>query len=92
MTRSFRHKGLQRFDESGSKAGIQPAHAKRLELILALLQSARTPKGLELPGMRLHQLVGNRQGRWAVSVSGAWRVTFVFEDGHAWEVDYVQYH
>ncbi|MGB7740151.1 MAG: type II toxin-antitoxin system RelE/ParE family toxin, partial [Steroidobacteraceae bacterium] len=42
MIQSFRHKGLRRFYESGSLAGIQPAHAKRLRMQLAALESART--------------------------------------------------
>lgn len=92
MIRSFGHKGLARFFENGSKSGIQPAHATRLRLILALLHGARSPQDVGFPSSDLHPLRGNLAGHWAVSVNGPWRVTFRFEDGHAHEVDYVQYH
>ena len=39
MIKSFRHDGLQRFFKTGSKAGIQPNHAKKLRLLLARLDT-----------------------------------------------------
>ncbi len=47
---------------------------------------------MDLPGLRLHMLVGELRGRYAVSVSGNWRVTFRFEGSHAVDVDYVDHH
>ncbi|MBI4082646.1 MAG: type II toxin-antitoxin system RelE/ParE family toxin [Candidatus Lambdaproteobacteria bacterium] len=92
MIRSFAHKGLRRFFEQGSHAGVQPAHVKRLRTILGRLHTAIALQDLALPGLRLHALHGDLEGRRAVSVNGPWRVTFRFEEGHGWEVDYVQYH
>jgi len=92
MIRSFRHRGLARFFEQGTKAGIQPAHARRLRLILALLHAAKSPRDLAAPGLDLHPLRGGLAGTWAVSVNGPWRVTFRFSEGKAYEVDYVQVH
>jgi proteic killer suppression protein len=34
---------------------------------------------MNLPGLHLHELKGNRAGTWSVRVSGNWRVTFKFE-------------
>jgi len=45
-----------------------------------------------LPGYRLHQLKGDRKGAWAVSVSGNWRLVFVFEGENPTDVDLVDYH
>jgi proteic killer suppression protein len=92
MIRSFKHKGLARFFESGSKAGIQAQHAERLELVLGRLSAATSPKDMGLPGLDLHQLKGDRKGAWAVKVSGNWRVTFQFADKDADDVDYEDYH
>ncbi|MFO7727514.1 MAG: type II toxin-antitoxin system RelE/ParE family toxin [Desulfonatronovibrio sp.] len=92
MIRSFRHKGLAKFYKSGSTAGIQAAHAKRLRLILGRLNAATDPKDMDLPGLQLHKLSGNRDGIWSVKVSGNWRVTFLFENGDAEIVDYEDYH
>ncbi|MFP4109384.1 MAG: type II toxin-antitoxin system RelE/ParE family toxin [Desulfonatronovibrio sp.] len=91
MIRSFRHKGLAKFYKSGSTAGIQAAHAKRLRLILGRLNAATDPKDMDLPGLRLHKLSGNRDGIRSVKVSGNWRMTFLFESGDAEIVDYEDY-
>lgn len=92
MIRSFRHKGLQRFFESGSKSGIQPNHADRLRLILGRLDASTAPGDMDLPGLVLHPLKGSRKGFWSVRVSGNWRVTFRFEGKDAEVVDYEDYH
>lgn len=92
MIRRFRHKGLQRFFESGSKSGIQAQHADRLRLILAQLQAATSPRDMDLPGLVLHPLKGERKGTWSVRVSGNWRVTFAFAGKDADSVDYEDYH
>ncbi|CAA0110051.1 Endoribonuclease HigB [Zhongshania aliphaticivorans] len=92
MIRSFKHKGLAKFFKSGSTAGIQAAHAKKLRLILGRLNVALDAKDMDLPGLRLHELSGNRVDIWSVTVSGNWRVTFRFEDGDAEIVNYEDYH
>jgi toxin HigB-1 len=92
MIQSFRHKGLEQFFLTGSMAGIQPRHAKRLRLILARLHASTGPRDMRLPGLQLHQLSGDRAGEWAVSVSGNWRVTFTFQDTDVMSVDYEDYH
>ena len=92
MIRSFRHKGLEAFCLRGSRAGIRPDHASRLRLILTALDCARQPADMNAPGWRLHALHGNLCGFHAVKVNANWRVVFRFVDGHAWDVDYVDYH
>lgn len=91
MIRGFRHKGLAKFFETGSKAGIQTHHADRLRLILGRLSAATSPRDMALPGLNVHQLGGDRKGTWAVSVSGNWRVTFTFVGKDADAVDYEDY-
>lgn len=90
--RSFRHKGLELFFRTGSVAKIQHRHARRLRLILGRLNVATEPRDMALPGLRLHPLKGRLEGRWAVQVSGNWRVTFTFVEQDADEVDYEDYH
>ena len=92
VIRSFQHKSLARYFETGSKAGIQSRHAERLRLILGRLNAAAVPKDMDLPGLRLHPLKGVRKGIWAVWVSGNWRVTFKFVGPDAEVVDYEDYH
>ena len=92
MIKSFKHKGLQKFYETGSKAGINPLHATRLENLLGSLNLARTPQDMDEPGRFLHPLHGELAGHWSVRVSGNWRMTFRFRGSDAEVVDYQDYH
>jgi toxin HigB-1 len=92
MIKTFKHKGLQRFFETGSKKGIQPAHAVRLGRQLVALNRANKPADMDIPGWRLHSLNRELAGHWSVWVNGNWRMTFAFEDGDAILVDYQDYH
>lgn len=83
MIRSFAHKGLEKFFLKGTKSGIQAKHALRLRLILGRLNASVAPEDMNLPGLALHQLTGDRSGVWTVKVSGNWRVTFRFVGEHA---------
>jgi toxin HigB-1 len=92
MIKSFRHRGLERFFQTSSKAGIQPKHAQKLRLQLFALDNARAPLDLNAPGWRLHPLVGALKGHWSISGGGNWRITFRFEKEDVILVDYLDYH
>jgi len=92
VIKSFRHKGLRALYETGRTVGIQPVHKKRLRLQLAALDTAATIKDLDIPGFRLHPLKGKRKGFWAITMSGNWRITFEFQDGNAYILNYEDYH
>jgi len=92
MIKSFRHKGLQRFFESGSKSGIQAAHATKLRLQLAALDQAIKPEDLSAPSWALHPLEGDLRGHWSLTVNGNWRLVFAFEGENVELVDYLDYH
>lgn len=92
MIKSFKHKGLKKFFIKGDLSGIQANHAERLRDRLAFLNVAVCIEDMRKPGYRLHELTGDLKGRWSISVSGNWRMTFEFEDGDAYIVDYEDYH
>ncbi len=92
MIVGFRHKGLKALFETGSERGVQPAHVKRLRLILARLHASQSPQDMNLPGLALHPLKGKLRGHYAVSVSGNRLVTFRFEGVDAGDVDHLDYH
>jgi proteic killer suppression protein len=92
MISSIKHKGLKTFYETGSKRGIQPNHASRLRLMLAALDSAQIIEDMDIPGYRLHPLQGEMKNRWSISVNGNWRLTFEFEAGNVYLLDYEDYH
>ena len=92
MITSFLHKGLAKFYRNGNASGIQAQHANRLRLILSNLDQAENPEDMDLPGLKLHELKGNRKGVWSVAVSGNWRITFKFVGRNAEIVNYEDYH
>ena len=92
MIKSFRHAGIEKFFFTGSKAGIQPSHANKLNLQLTTLNKAKGPTDMAPQGWKLHSLAGDLKGHWAVTVSGNWRLTFRFEGEDAILVDYQDYH
>ncbi len=92
MIKSFAHKGLKDFFETGSKKGIQAEHAPKLGRILDRLDASTSAQDMNLPGYRLHPLKGDKQDMWSVTVNGNWRITFYFEDNDAYLVDYQDYH
>jgi len=92
VIKSFRHKGLQRFFETGSKAGIQASHAEKLRLQLAALDQAQKPEDMSAPSWGLHPLRGDQKGYWAIAVNGNWRLIFFFEGVNVILLDYLDYH
>ncbi len=83
---------MRKLFESGVVTGIQPQHSTRLRRILALLETADSIEDMDLPGLNLHELKGNRKGTYAVKVIGNWRVTFQIADGDVFDVGYEDYH
>ena len=90
MIKTFRHKGLQLFFETGKKSGIQAAHANKLGRQLARLHVAK--KWEDIPGWGLHFLKNKLANHYSISVNGNWRITFKFEGEDVIFVDYQDYH
>ncbi len=92
MIKSFKHKGLEKLFLNGDASKVMPEHAKRLRLILAVIHKAKAIEDANFVGANLHNLKGNRQEFWSVTVRANWRITFIFEDGNAYILDYEDYH
>ena len=92
MIKIWRHKGLKKFYETGSKAGIQPKHTDTLAMVLFQLANAVKPEDMNTPGMQFHKLIGNLSGFYSVSINGNWRVIFKFYGCNAEAVNYIDYH
>jgi len=92
MIKSFKHKGLEKFYESGSAKGIQANHVKKLRMQLAALDTAQSTGDIDIPGYRLHRLTGDRRGIWTITVHANWRLTFGFEEGNVYTLNYEDYH
>jgi proteic killer suppression protein len=92
VIKSWANRATQRFAEEGKGrfAGLDEAVARRR---LRLLDEAGRLEDLTgLKSVGLHRLLGGRSDQWAISAGGPWRITFEFRDGHAWNVEIVDYH
>lgn len=92
MIKTINHKGLAKYFNTGNTSGIQQTHRKKLRMRLTALYTAKLIKDIDLPGFRLQQLKGDMEGLWSIDVSGNWRLTFKFEDGDVFLLDYKDYH
>jgi proteic killer suppression protein len=92
MIKSFQHKGLKAFFETGSKSGIKPEHAKKLKRLLARLDISKTANDVNLPGWKLHLLDGDLSGYYSIVVNGNWRIIFKFKGEDVILVNYLDYH
>ena len=64
----------------------------RIRRVLAALDAAATIEALNQPSLHLHALKGDLKGFWAVTIRANWRIVFRFEDGNAFDVDFMDYH
>lgn len=92
MIKSWANRTTQRFAEEGKGrfSGLDEALARRRLRLLDEAERLDDLTGLRSVG--LHRLQGDRRGQWAISAGGPWRITFEFHDGHAWNVEIVNYH
>jgi toxin HigB-1 len=89
---SFRHKGLEQFFVRGDGRKLPPEMLERIRVMLFALDAAAAPEELSLASYRLHPLKGKLKGFWAMKVRANWRIIFRFVDGHAHDVDFIDYH
>ena len=92
MILSFKHKGLKRFFDREDASKLNQHHVRRIRLILTALNAASSIDDMAFPGSGLHALKGNLKGYWSVTVSGNWRIIFRYENGDAYDADYLDYH
>ena len=92
MIKSFKHKGLEIFFLSGNIKGINPEHKFKIKRVLTYLDSAKIIEDMDIAGFKLHKLKGNMQNLWAVKISGNYRITFEFNNGNAYILNYQDYH
>lgn len=92
MIVSYANRATERFAEEGKSkfSGIDVAKAyARLKILMV----ARTVEDIPpLCSIGLHALKGDRQGQWAMTINGPWRLVFRLAHGNAHDVEIVDYH
>jgi toxin HigB-1 len=92
VIKSFKSKALSDLFEDKKSAKIDARMHKRLLVRLDTLDGAEVLDDLKIPGYDFHSLRGFNPTRYTIHVNGPWCITFEFEDGHAYQVDFEQYH
>ncbi len=93
MIKSFTDRETRRLFETGRSRRFPTDLGRRALYRLEQLDHAHQLCDLALPpGNRLHPLKGDREGRYSISVSGQWRICFIFNRGDAYEVELIDYH
>jgi proteic killer suppression protein len=92
VIRNFKHRGLKRFYEDGDGRGILPDMLETVREILTLLDSAKSPRDLDVHGYRLHPLKGNLKGLWSMTVRANWRILFRFDGTDVFDIELIDYH
>ena len=92
MIETFRSKALADFWKTGRSSKIDARTVDRIKLRLTALNQATKPEDVDLPGFDFHALRGRKPTRYTIHVNGPWTITFEFEDGDGYRVDFEQYH
>jgi proteic killer suppression protein len=92
MIINFRHKGLELYARKGDRSKLPQQHILKIKMILTRLDAAESPDQMNQPGYKYHQLTGALKRFYSVSVSGNYRIIFRFENGNAFDIDYLDYH
>lgn len=87
-----RSRELKRLVAHGDERGIRPEWRKKVKRILAALNAATHPTELDLPGMKWHELKGDRRGTFSCLVSHNWRITYKWDADGPYDVDLEDYH
>ncbi len=93
MIMTFRDKDTEKIFQgifaSGLPKDMQRTALRKLTQIhvAATLEFLRVP-----PGNRMEKLVGERAGQWSIRINDQWRICFNWQDGHAYNVEIVDYH
>jgi len=92
MIKNFKSNKLKKAFLKDDFSGILPEHIEKCRLILSAINMATDIADLNRPSFNLHPLKGDKKGVWAITVRANWRITFKFENGNAYILDYEDYH
>lgn len=92
MIRSFRSKALAKLWSDGMSAKIDKRMHERILRRLDVIATAQALDDLQIHGFNFHSLRGFVPTRYTIHVNGPWCITFEFDSGDAWQLDFEQYH
>jgi proteic killer suppression protein len=91
MIRSCRQKDVQLLLDRKFSRKFQSIE-KAARIRLEILDAATSLRDLELPGLRLEALKGDRKGQHSIRINDQFRICFEWRNGDAYNVEIVDYH
>ena len=91
----FRNKGLKQLHADDNAKGVSPAMIDKLRKLLLTLETAdNLDQVSRFPGWKLHPLKGDMKGFWSLTVTGNWRLIFLYDEeaNSASDIDLIDYH
>lgn len=92
MIETISHKGLSLLFVYDNPSKLSPHLVERIREIMSMLDAAEHIEQLDIPGYRLHKLLGQYKGYHSIRVNANYRIIFRFVDGNVFDVDYIDYH
>lgn len=92
MIKSWGTASTRRLFETGKSTLRGLDATKALNRLAALNGTDNLNQIAPLKSIGLHRLKGDRKGQWAMTINGPFRLCFRFKDGHAFDVEIVDYH
>lgn len=92
MIVSIRHKSLRQYFEEGNGAKLPHDQLAKIARVLSALDAVSSEDDIKALGSGIHKLTGNLKGFWSIKVSANYRITFRFDAGDVFDIDYVDYH
>ena len=92
MIKSFRSADTEALFNDRPVARFRAIGRPARRKLLYLSQARSLRDLLALPGNRLEALKRDRKGRHSIRVNDQWRICFRWSEGHAYDVEIVDYH
>ena len=94
MINTFKHKGLKLFWETGNGKFLPASQLNKIRRVLDAIDSLiDVPQDLApFRSWRPHPLKGDLQGYWSLDITGNYRILFRFENGKAYDLNYIDTH
>jgi toxin HigB-1 len=92
MIKSFACKDTEKLFTDQWVKRFQSIERQARKKLMSLHAAPSLQSLMLIPGNKLHSLSGNRQGQYAISINDQWRICFEWNDGHANNVQIIDYH
>ena len=93
MLRSFGSKETEKVWNGIRSSKLPPEMQNIARRKLRMINNSFDLKDLRIPpSNRLEKLSGNRKDFYSIRINDQWRIIFIWEEGHAFEVEIVDYH